>query len=618
MDHDLSEVDQEIYSCLNLNSPQSFFLFAGAGTGKTRSLVTVLKTFQDEKAQQLRYTGQKVGIITFTNAASDEIKRRLGFDSTFFVSTIHSFSWELIKSYQNDIKEWVRINTKKEIEELEEKERRGRPGSKASRDRKRKISSKSQRLSNIDNIISFNYSPTGINSGYGALNHAEVIKMTSDFLINKPLLQKIMIKRFPILLIDESQDTKESLIDAFFEVENKYNSEFSLGLFGDTMQRIYMDGKPNLGEGLPDRWAKPQKEINYRCPKRVIKLTNKIRGDQPQKAPEKVEEGTIRLFIIDSDKDINKSDIESRVRSKMGEESKDKLWESSNNVKVLTLEHHMAASRSGFINFFAPLYNMSSDSTPLLDGTMRGIPFLTNQLIPLVNFLRNEDDFSATRLMKRFSPLLEPDRLEQSESAIKQIEKAKEAINEFYSLWEESSDPKLIDILLTIYELNLLAIPEVLKPIVQRTSEDLEVEEEGKLRDSVIEAWDSALESSLSEAVKYAEYISDESNFDTHQGIKGLEFPRVLVILDDEESRGFLFNYEKLLGAKEPSTTDKRNEKNGKETTIDRTKRLFYVTCSRAEESLAVVAYTQNVEKVKNHAISQDWFSENEIIILDS
>lgn len=33
------DVDDEIYSCLDLDNPKSFFLFAGAGSGKTRTLV---------------------------------------------------------------------------------------------------------------------------------------------------------------------------------------------------------------------------------------------------------------------------------------------------------------------------------------------------------------------------------------------------------------------------------------------------------------------------------------------------------------------------------------------------------------------------------------------------
>ncbi len=98
-------VNDEIYSCLDLKKPKSFFLFAGAGSGKTRSLVEVLKRFKENNANQLQLNGQKVAIITYTNAASDEIKRRLEFDTTFVVSTIHSFAWELIQPFQSDIKD---------------------------------------------------------------------------------------------------------------------------------------------------------------------------------------------------------------------------------------------------------------------------------------------------------------------------------------------------------------------------------------------------------------------------------------------------------------------------------------------------------------------------------
>ena len=35
-------VDEEIKKCLDPQAPQSFFLFAGAGSGKTRSLVAAL------------------------------------------------------------------------------------------------------------------------------------------------------------------------------------------------------------------------------------------------------------------------------------------------------------------------------------------------------------------------------------------------------------------------------------------------------------------------------------------------------------------------------------------------------------------------------------------------
>ena len=90
-------VDCKIYSCLNLDAPRSFFLFAGAGSGKTESLVSVLRKFRNECSQRLRLNGQKAAVITYTNAACDEIKRRIEFDAVFVVSTIHTFSLALIK-----------------------------------------------------------------------------------------------------------------------------------------------------------------------------------------------------------------------------------------------------------------------------------------------------------------------------------------------------------------------------------------------------------------------------------------------------------------------------------------------------------------------------------------
>jgi DNA helicase-2/ATP-dependent DNA helicase PcrA len=111
--------------------------------------------------------------------------------------------------------------------------------------------------------------------------------------------------------------------------------------------------------------------------------------------------------------------------------------------------------------------------------------------------------------------------------------------------------------------------------------------------------------------------VTGASPFDTHQGIKGREFPRVMVVIDDEEARGFLFSYEKLFRVKEKSSTDIKNEEQGLETTIDRTRRLFYVTCSRAKKSLVIVDYTGDPAKVGSRVFAAGWFGENEIIAVD-
>jgi DNA helicase-2/ATP-dependent DNA helicase PcrA len=122
------------------------------------------------------------------------------------------------------------------------------------------------------------------------------------------------------------------------------------------------------------------------------------------------------------------------------------------------------------------------------------------------------------------------------------------------------------------------------------------------------------LDCAFSEIAPYASYVAHEAPFDTHQGVKGLEFERVMVLMDDGEARGFLFGYDKLLGAKAPTAADVKNTKEGKETSVDRTRRLFYVTCSRARSSLALVAYSPDPAAVRAYVVKNEWFAADEVL----
>src|SRR4051812_46451469 len=93
------EVDLVIDRCLHLDAPQSFFMYAGAGSGKTRSLVDAVAKLRLRERERLVYKGQRIAVITYTNAARDEILRRIEFDALVDVSTIHSFAWRLIQGF---------------------------------------------------------------------------------------------------------------------------------------------------------------------------------------------------------------------------------------------------------------------------------------------------------------------------------------------------------------------------------------------------------------------------------------------------------------------------------------------------------------------------------------
>lgn len=622
-------VDDEVYNCLNLDAPKSFFLFAGAGSGKTRTLVNVLKDFKKNHGKQFRLNRKKIAIITYTNAASNEIIDRLEFDPIFSVSTIHSFAWELIEPFTQDIKVWLISNLASDILKLEDEQSRSRDHkNKASIDRAKKIETKKKRLSNLDNIVKFIYNPNGDNTTKDSLNHSEVISIAAYFIHSKTLMQELVVCKFPILLIDESQDTKKELIDAFFELQKNKKEVFSLGLFGDTMQRIYFDGKEKLEKGLPKDWSTPEKKMNHRSAKRIIDLINKIRKDvdgQKQWPRTDKEDGYVKLFI--SSNRSEKSKTEQYICQQMANLTEDVKWTSANqqkDVMTLILEHHMAAKRMGFSDFFIPLYKEDKLKNGILDGTLSGANFFLKFIMPLVEAKLNNDDFTIAAIIKNESQLFKKEELLKNADQTINIKKAKEALNNLFSLWDKNNDPLLIDIIRSVYLSNLFPIPESLIPIASRNIEEQGIADknnydesgEENLSDSIIDAWDIALSSPFSQIKHYAVYLSDESRFGTHQGVKGLEFERVMIILDDEESRGNSFSYDKLFGVKELTDGDKKNIKENKETNIDKTRRLFYVACSRAKKSLAIVAYTDLPEIVKKNVINYGWFDEDEITIL--
>lgn len=614
-------VDEEIINCLNLERLTSFFLFAGAGSGKTKSLVTALNKIRENNYEQLRLKGQRVAVITYTNAACEEIGRRLDHDPLFSVSTIHSFVWELIKGFDKDIREWLYSNLKKQVTDLEEEQGKGRPTSKAYADRQKSIEVKNKRIKNLENIKRFTYNPNGLNQDKESLNHSEVINIGAYFLNNKSLLQKILISKFPILLVDESQDTNRDLINALFEVEQRNRGVFSLGLFGDTMQRIYSDGKVDLGNNLPESWKKPVKKMNHRCPPRIIRLINKIRSavdEQEQRARTDKEEGFAHFFIFPVSADrINSEKV---VTERMAEITGDQKWIGANaTYTTLTLEHHMAATRLGFSELFKPLYKTDRLRTGLLEGSLPELNFFTEIVLPLIDAIKIGDKFAIAKIARKHSRLLRINRDEKEQ--LLQIKNAEEAINQLSLLWSENKDPLCIDVLKCVAKLNLFDIPDSMYPfayqeLMQSETEDDETSDDQDKGNDVLDSWGECLKAPFSQIKAYASYINGTSNFMTHQGVKGLEFPRVMVIIDDSSAGGFLFSYEKLFGAKERTKTDVENELAGRDSTIDRTRRLFYVTCSRATESLAIVAYSEQPEAVKRHVIGEGWFEEKEVEII--
>lgn len=599
-------IDDLLFKYVDVKAPKSFFLFAGAGSGKTRSLVTLLKRIKDTYGVYYATSKKRVAVITYTNAAADEIVRRLGDASIFSISTIHSFIWGLIKHYQVDVKMCIATDRQEKIDELSAK--------KSTASNQEKISKYRKELESIKSIKRFTYNPNGDNLESNSLSHQDVIKIGAKFIRNKALFQDIIIQQYPIILIDESQDTNKGLIESMFELQNKHQNKFVLGLFGDVKQRIYFDGKSDLGSNLPKNWAQPVKELNHRSAKRIIKLANKVaenaKAIHPQLSRIDAMEGFTRLFIVDTGNKANKEVVENSVLDKMAEITADNDWINSKcsdgqpAVKKLILEHHMAASRLGFLPLFEPLYSCDDTKDGVLKGSIPELKLFIDLIVPIYRSSKSPNGtFAIAALVRKKSPLLDKNVLSESENMSGSLSKANQAVIDLCSLWQDNF-PSLYEVVKCINDHSLFKLPDTLKSICNNTEASKE------------SVWETVKNTTLDQIIAYADYISNNSEFGTHQGVKGLEYDRVMVLIDDSDARGNWFSYDKLFGVTGKSDADLKNEREGKETVIDRTTRLFYVTCTRAKKSLAIVAYTNNPELLKRLVVANNWFGDDEIEIL--
>lgn len=606
-----SQVDETLEKCILATPRKSFFLFASAGSGKTYSLVLLLKKIRDKIGQDLMLRGKNVAVITYTNAATDEIINRLDYSPVFHISTIHSFIWNIIKYYQDDIKQLYCQYLRDDIRIIGEKLDSARnKTTKTYRTNFEKMNYLKDRLERAETIEKFVYNPNGSNPEYNALSHADVIKISAQMIMNSLMLQRIIAQRYPIFLIDESQDTKKELVDAFFSIQKNFGETFTLGLLGDQKQRIYTDGKKDMVSIIPIEWEQPVKKMNYRSAKRIVKLANAIGKDidfhAEQVSREDAIEGFARLFVVQQGNGINKDEVEQTVMKKMCELAKDAKWvEANTNVKILTLEHMMAARRLGFEQFFGPLSKVTKYQMTFLQGTVSELEFFTKEILPIADSIK-EDGRIALEILKSNSPLLSKKNIEKSYGLYLRCREETGTVTK-----KVNDDHSIREVVKAVRDSQLLTIPEVIRQACELTPDEINDEMEEDLQ-----AWVKVMDLPISMVRKYDDYVNQRTRFDTHQGVKGLEFERVMVIIDDSEAKGFMFSYDKLFGVKELTETDIKHIKAGEESSIDRTLRLFYVTCTRAKESLAIVMYTSDPNKVRNQAINKGWFAEQEIELL--
>lgn len=618
-----TQADIDLRTCLGEVPPRSFIMKAGAGSGKTTSLIKGLSSAIQIHGDKLRKFRQRIACITYTEIAAGEIWRDVGSDPLVHVSTIHSFMWLLAKPFQNDIRVWVSGRISEKIEALEQKQSTYGPRvQQRTKDKDTRDLERLRRQSGrIATVKSFRY---GIGSDYvkGILGHDDILKLVPYLIAERPLFRTLVAHQFPFVFVDESQDTTTEVIEALKTVEREPGVTLCLGFFGDPMQRIYATGT-GLVEAEPN-WADIPKPENFRCAIKVLNLANAIRrdGDDLDQIPGErlgpegvipTPEGSAHLFILPAD-DTRDANLV-RVRDWMAARTGDNCWRLGNDgqeqIKLLVIVHQMAAKRLGFGELYTALNSKAPTAFKdgFLDGSAWPLSPCVKFLIPIAIAHTKGQQLEVMRLIREYSPLLDKGDLAGANVA-ERLRTLKGLVASIAEGIAGNSDVTIGELLKQVHSLGLLILdprlasyldPEAAPPAESAEEADNDDDQEDDDSDKEMASMDAFLACPARQLLAYQTYISERSPFGTQQGIKGAEFDRVLVVLDDAESTHFQFSYEKYLGLKALSDTDRKHIEAGEETTVDRTRRLFYVSCTRALKDLAVVLFTAEPEQAEAH-----------------
>ena len=385
--------DEQLRQCLDEVPTRSFIMKAGAGSGKTTSLVKALAHLARLRGPRLRQKGQQIACITYTEVAVGEIWGDVGNAPLVHVSTIHSFLWNIVRPFTNDIREWVRRRINEKIDDA--KDRLAKPRTRAATKVRLEadLLRYDQQLETIEAIKHFNY---GIGSNYseGVLGHDDVLRIGPALINERALMRRLVADRFPYLFVDESQDTDPRVVESFRDIAVEHAGRFCLGFFGDPMQKIYLAGGCEIAN--EDGWAASTKPENFRCPRLVLDVVNRIRakGDGLEQTRGIMIEvngelvavpGTARMFALPAN-DARSENL-NRVRQWLRDQNDDQGWldDSIEGVKVMVLVHRMAAQNMGFPDVYAALTleQLGGEATsPVLRNPQSSLPTRVTRVRP--------------------------------------------------------------------------------------------------------------------------------------------------------------------------------------------------------------------------------------------
>lgn len=614
-------MDQEVEKIIDhIEKGENFLLSGGAGSGKTYSLVQVIREVIT------RHPSSKIACMTYTNASVHEIERRVD-HSNLNVSTIHDFLWDNIKNFQRELKATLieMLNTEDSGISLNGYEGEV-PSNFFDKDREPYFAIQYKEYLKLQD---------------GIISHDEVLKLSERMFFKYPKIVSFVKSRYPFVFIDEYQDTNPLIVKILLEYFPKVSKKCVVGFFGDSMQAIYDDGVGSIDNYLitddnPDGCVyEVQKKQNRRCPQSVIALANSLRLDSLHQEPSDdlkapnmtvdghVKEGTILFYYSDEDKtDV----LKEKLTSEFG-------WDFSDtgNTKELRLTHNLIANEAGFetlmrihdsdkiieygkrIRDYAKMKGVLDDIKPQIlaesikilssrfpDDKKKWSPTKSQQ-----DFINTNSALYAEALTMPFESIacyIDKDQLlddKSEEDAGKgtgsklsplnlHLHKIEHCIQLYldkdYNEFMRSTSIKQIvrarqkkelreGITKIISSYNDMTISEVID-----LADGLGICVKDDKVNSYIEnnpyLWRRIKDVSYKEARNVYDYRMGNKPFSTQHKTKGLEYKNVLVILKSNWTK---YNFESLF------------YNTGKSVSIvERTKKLFYVCCTRAKENLVV------------------------------
>ncbi len=552
-----------VYECIERR--KNFRLEAGAGAGKTYSLIKALRRIINKQGAELVRKHQKVACITYTNVARDEIESRTDGHPAILSSTIHSFCWSLIKDFQPFLKEQV-TTLNNWIERIEEA-----------------IGIGERRV-----VYELGY-PT-ITDDSLCLSHNDVLSLTVKIMAEEKF-RKLMTSHYPILFIDEYQDTNKEFAEAlkvyFLDAEE---GRPLIGLFGDHWQKIYGDGCGSIDHGALEVIGK---KANFRSAKAVVDVLNRMRPELPQEVVDIEIQGEVSVYYTNEwagtrrtgqhwGGDLPENEVHNYLE-KLKKSLISKGWDlSPEHTKILMLTHNVLASEQGYINL-AKVFRYNDQFIKKEDPH---IAFLVDTLEPLCVAYEDKRYGEMFAIIGR---------------RILRSKKDKEAWASFMDeLLKLRSAATIGDVLDYLRNTHKTLLPADVKRREQKLEHLAKSPEEEK--PSWVDSLKKLKDVNFQEVIALAKFIDGHTPFSTKHGVKGAEFENVIVVL----GRGWNhYNFGQMLEWVECGIPT------GKESTFERNRNLFYVVCSRPKKRLALL-FTQELSHKALQTISK-WFGDGNV-----